>query len=97
MRKWQKLSDEERKGIAESMPGGMDGLLKGWGWQQFAEKIEERLQEMNDMTVCPTAVLEEAKDCLWIAGEFGFDVDGELEDRCEKVHDAICAALKARA
>lgn len=26
--------------IAESMPGGVDGFLKGWGWNQFARAIE---------------------------------------------------------
>jgi hypothetical protein len=26
--------------IAEGMPGGADGLLKTWGWRQFARAIE---------------------------------------------------------
>lgn len=26
--------------IASSMPGGMEGFTKGWGWKQFAEAIE---------------------------------------------------------
>lgn len=34
-------SDEQIKSIAEGMPGGLDGFLKGWGWQQFARKVLE--------------------------------------------------------
>lgn len=26
--------------IAHSMPGGLDGFMKGWGWQQFARAVE---------------------------------------------------------
>lgn len=29
------------KQIAEGMPGGLDGFLKGWGWLQFARAIEQ--------------------------------------------------------
>lgn len=29
------------KEIAESMPGGLDGFMKGWGWLQFARAIEQ--------------------------------------------------------
>lgn len=35
------ISDEQIAAIAKSMPGGLDGFLKGWGWQQFARKILE--------------------------------------------------------
>lgn len=34
------LTDERITQLAELMPGGMDGFLKGWGWQQFARAIE---------------------------------------------------------
>ena len=34
------LTDEGINEIADSMPGGLDGFLKGWGWQQFARAIE---------------------------------------------------------
>lgn len=27
--------------IVNGMPGGIDGFLKEWGWQQFAQAIEE--------------------------------------------------------
>lgn len=33
------VSDEQINAIAQGMPGGLDGFLKGWGWQQFARKI----------------------------------------------------------
>ncbi len=36
-----KLTDKQIDKIAESMPGGMDGFLKGWGWRQFARAIEQ--------------------------------------------------------
>ena len=35
------LTDVQIKDIAENMPGGMNGFLKGWGWIQFARAIEE--------------------------------------------------------
>lgn len=34
------LSDADIDTIAESMPGGMDGFLKGWGWRNFARAVE---------------------------------------------------------
>ena len=36
----QPLTDEGINEIAESMPGGLAGFMKGWGWQQFARAIE---------------------------------------------------------
>lgn len=33
------LTNEEIDAIADSMPGGLDGFLKGWGWQQFARAV----------------------------------------------------------
>ena len=35
----QPLTDKHIDAIAESMPGGLDGFLKGWGWRQFARAI----------------------------------------------------------
>jgi hypothetical protein len=35
------LPDGEIDRIAEQMPGGLDGFLKGWGWRQFARAIED--------------------------------------------------------
>ena len=35
---------------AETMPGGIDGFLKGWGWQQFARAIETAVLTANGMT-----------------------------------------------
>lgn len=34
------LTPERIDEIAESMPGGVEGFLKGWGWYQFARAIE---------------------------------------------------------
>ncbi len=39
------LTPERINEIAESMPGGLGGFLKGWGWQQFARAIEEEVQK----------------------------------------------------
>ena len=36
----QPLTNEEIDVIAKTMPGGLDGFLKGWGWRQFARAIE---------------------------------------------------------
>ena len=35
------LTDECINEIANSMPGGLAGFMKGWGWQQFARAIEK--------------------------------------------------------
>lgn len=35
----QALTDEYIDKVAESMPGGLDGFLKGWGWRQFARAV----------------------------------------------------------
>ena len=31
-----KITNEQINEIAESMPGGLEGFMKGWGWKQFA-------------------------------------------------------------
>lgn len=33
------LTNEEIDAIADSMPGGLEGFLKGWGWRQFAHAV----------------------------------------------------------
>lgn len=35
------LTDERIDRIAESMPGGVAGFLKEWGWRQFARAVEK--------------------------------------------------------
>lgn len=35
------LTDKQIDAIAESMPGGPDGFLNGWGWRQFARAVLE--------------------------------------------------------
>lgn len=37
----QGIPEERIREIAEGMPGGLDGFLKGWGWLQFARAIEQ--------------------------------------------------------
>lgn len=46
-RPWQGLTDEERKEIFESMPGGMEGFLRTWGWLPFSKALEQKLKEKN--------------------------------------------------
>ena len=36
----QPMTDAGINEIADSMPGGLAGFMKGWGWQQFARAIE---------------------------------------------------------
>lgn len=38
--KRQPLTDELIDKIANGMPGGLDGFMKGWGWRQFARAVE---------------------------------------------------------
>ena len=44
----QPLTDEGINEIADSMPGGLAGFMKGWGWQQFARAIERAILERSN-------------------------------------------------
>lgn len=35
------LTDEQIDAIADAMPGGLEGFMKGWGWRQFASAVIE--------------------------------------------------------
>jgi hypothetical protein len=39
-RKFEPLRDDDIQTVFDSMPGGLEGFLKGWGWKQFARAIE---------------------------------------------------------
>lgn len=39
------LTYEDINSIADSMPGGLDGFMKGWGWQQFARAVQAKSLE----------------------------------------------------
>ena len=41
----QPLTDERISDIASSMPGGLDGFCKGWGWRSFARAIEAEINK----------------------------------------------------
>lgn len=57
MDNWANLTDDDIGAILHNvMPGGLDGYLKGWGWQTFARAIEERLRLKN----APEAPMREA-------------------------------------
>ena len=44
----QPLTYEGINEIADSMPGGLAGFMKGWGWQQFARAIERAILERSN-------------------------------------------------
>ena len=52
------LADQQIDAIAESMPGGLDGFLKGWGWRQFARAVLEAAPQ-PPTTEQSSAVVEE--------------------------------------
>ena len=52
------LTDKQIDAIAESMPGGLDGFLKGWGWRQFARAVLEAAPQ-PPTTEQSSAVVEE--------------------------------------
>lgn len=52
------LADQQIDAIAESMPGGLDGFLKGWGWRQFARAVFEAAPQ-PPTTEQSSAVVEE--------------------------------------
>lgn len=37
----QPLTVEQIDGIADAMPGGLEGFMEGWGWRQFARAVIE--------------------------------------------------------
>ena len=39
--KCEPLTDGQIDAIADAMPGGLEGFLKGWGWRQFARAVLE--------------------------------------------------------
>lgn len=39
--KRHQLTDEQIDAIADAMPGGLEGFIKGWGWRQFARAVLE--------------------------------------------------------
>ena len=52
------LTDRQIDAIAESMPGGLDGFLKGWGWRQFARAVLEAAQQPPTVKECLTDELK---------------------------------------
>lgn len=68
MKPWKSLTDEEVEDIMNSMPGGLSGYLRLWGWRTFARAIEERLRLRND----PDSQLEAMREAL---EEAAFDLD----------------------
>lgn len=69
------LTDEQIDAVAESMPGGLDGFLKGWGWRQFAREILtlRRMPDWEPQFDCMTPKQEElaVQFCQEIAGPRG--------------------------
>lgn len=49
------ITDAEIDAIAEGMPGGIDGFLKGWGWRQFARAVLEYASLPEQVAAAPKA------------------------------------------
>ena len=57
------LSDKQIDEIAESMPGGIEGFLKGLGWNQFAHAVEAEVRKQDTELIRQMlAVLEYVRD-----------------------------------
>ncbi|UXC37326.1 hypothetical protein [Cupriavidus gilardii] len=50
----QVLSNEEIDLIANTMPGGLDGFLKGWGWRNFARAVEGEVLSRQGRRIAAT-------------------------------------------
>ena len=48
---WQKLTDDDRIEILNSMPDYMDGFCKTWGWLNFSKATEEKIIEKNSYLI----------------------------------------------
>jgi hypothetical protein len=44
---WIYLTDEDRNRAFESLPDGLEGFLKKWGWLHFAKSIESACKDKN--------------------------------------------------
>ena len=71
------LADQQIDAIAESMPGGLDGFLKGWGWRQFARAVLEAAPQ-PPTTEQSSAVQQPQDDQEPVAWMYDWDADGEL-------------------
>lgn len=43
----QRLSEPQIQEVLDSMPGGLSGYCKTWGWLTFAKAIEEASVKLN--------------------------------------------------
>ena len=46
-RTWVGLTDEDIEQVFNSLPDGLEGFLKLWGWLHFAKAVEAKLKEEN--------------------------------------------------
>ena len=67
------LADQQIDAIAESMPGGLDGFLKGWGWRQFARAVLEAApqppaleQQVEKESTCKDYLQVEQEPVAWL-------------------------------
>jgi hypothetical protein len=69
------LADEQIDAVADRMPGGLEGFLKGWGWRQFAREILtlRRMPDWEPQFDCMTPEQEKlaVQFCQEIAGPLG--------------------------
>lgn len=68
---WRAITDEERHAIVDALPGGLDGFMKGWGWQQFAQAIEEKCREKNARPESAEAEFDVVTDGMLCASAAG--------------------------
>lgn len=68
---WNALTDKDRDDVLASMPGAIDGFLKGWGWLQFAQAIEERCREKNETPEATDAEFDVVAGTMHCAGASG--------------------------
>ncbi|MCT9125369.1 DUF551 domain-containing protein [Cupriavidus gilardii] len=73
------LTDEEIDLIANTMPGGMAGFMRGWGWRNFARAIEGELLSRAAPSGEPVAYVE-CREC-GRCGHTGIN-DAHSQDEC---------------
>lgn len=78
------ITDAEIDRIAESMPGGLDGFLKAWGWRQFARAILQAAPPAPAAVAVPAEIL----DALGMTGGEVDDVVVRIQDMSAARHDA---------
>ena len=85
------LTDEEIDAIADAMPGGLEGFLKGWGWRQFARAVLAAAPQPPIVKECLTVERKqgEQEPVAWIENVGGGVSYNPYHEAARKLPDGV--------